>query len=305
VTQAVARFHADWLAATAALQAQRGAALMHSGAAALALGALASLYAHGLVQDYRAGWDSTFLDVDGVRLLLGGLLGPAAALSGQALPDAAALVGLRLATGGGEGAARWIHLWALTLALAVLLPRLLLAAGAVLRARRLARQLPLPDDEGLRRLLRAASGQRLPVLVLPYSYRLDAARQAALAQLLDAAWGPGVVAQVLPSLPLGAEDDLPAALPAPLPATVVALFPLAATPERESQGAFLRALAGHAGAARIEVMVDESGFRQRLAGPALAERLAQRRAAWQALLAAQGLQPRFIDLDPAARAAPP
>jgi hypothetical protein len=303
---ALVRFQRDWLQASAALQSARLVSLMHAAAAALAIGALLSMYARGLVLDYRAGWDSTFLDASAVRTLLVGLLGPAAALSGQPLPDAAALSSLRLATGGGEGAARWIHLWALTLLLAVVLPRLALSAVSAWQARRLAQDLPLPDDDGLHRQLRAAAGQRRPVLVLPYSYQLDAAQQAPLLAALDAAWGPGVMSQLQASLAMGAEDDLPGHLPAQLPATVVALFALTATPERETHGAFLRALASRVGPPDgLAVMVDESGFRQRLAGAMLAERLAQRRAAWQALVASQGLSARFVDLSPPAGGSPP
>ena len=296
-----ARFHWDWLAATAPLQAARVVALLHAAAALLALGALASLYARGLVLDYRAGWDSTFLDAAQVRRLLGAVLGPAAAALDQPLPDAAALAGLRFSEGGGEGAARWIHLWALTVLSVVVLPRLGLAAAARWRARRLAAALPLPDDDGLRRLLRSASGQPLAVAVLPYSYQLDAARLAAMQKLLDDLWGPALLPQVAPSLPTGAEDNLPHGLPQPLPATVVALFAMTATPERDTHGAFLRALARQMAASptpagTLELMVDESGFRQRLAGSTLPERLAQRRAAWLSLAAEQGLVPRFINL---------
>jgi hypothetical protein len=299
---AYASFQRDWLALTGPWQARRGVALLHAGAAALALGALASWYTRGLVLDYRAAWDSTFLDAVQVRALLAAVLGPAAALSGQPLPDVAALAGLRAAGGGGESAARWIHLWSLTVLGLVVLPRTLLAGWAAWRAGRLSRQLPLPDDERLRRLLRSASGQRLTMAVLPYSYQVDAARQAALARLLDRLWGPGVLPQVHTSLPMGAEDELPrhlaAASSAALPARVIVLFALAATPERESHGAFLRALAALRGpdAVALEVLVDESGFRQRLAGATLAERLAQRRAAWQALLDPMALTARFIDL---------
>ncbi|MBL8352348.1 MAG: DUF2868 domain-containing protein [Burkholderiaceae bacterium] len=297
---ALARFQRDWLALSAPWQSARGAALLHLSAAALALGALASWYARGLVLDYRASWDSTFLDAGQVRVLLGWVLGPAAALTGQPLPDAAALAALRGAAGGSEGAARWIHAWSLTIVGAVVLPRLLLAALAALRARRRVGQLPLPDDEGLRRLLRAAAGLQVAVLVLPYSYQLDAARRAALAQQLDAQWGPGVQLQLQASLPLGAEDHLPQHLPAALPATVVLLFALTATPERETHGALLHALAALRGrqAPPPEVLVDESGFRQRLAGARLDERLVQRRAAWQALLQPEGITPRFVDLGP-------
>ncbi len=299
---AFARYQRDWFALTAPWQACRGIALLHAAAAALALGALASWYARGLVLDYRAGWDSTFLDARQVRALLGAVLGPAAALTGQALPDVAALGRLRVADGGGDSAARWIHLWSLTVLAVVVLPRSVLAAGAAWRARQLSHQLPLPDDDGLRRLLRSASGQRLSLAVLPYSYQLDGARQAALVQQLDRLWGPGVAPQVCASLPMGAEDDLPRHLAdaeaGDLPARVAVLFALTATPERETHAAFLRALAALRGsaAAPLEVLVDESGFRQRLAGATLAERLAQRRSAWQALLAPLSLTARFVDL---------
>ena len=298
---AYARFQREWLALSAPWLAARGLAVLHAAAAALALGALASWYARGLVLDYRAGWESTFLDAAQVRLLLGWVLGPAAALTAQPLPDVAALASLRVANGGGESAARWIHLWSLTVLGAVVVPRMALAAWAAWRARRLSQRLPLPDDDGLRRLLRAASGQRLTLAVLPYSYRLDTLRELALRQQLDHLWGPGVLMQLHPSLPMGAEDELARHLPAPLPGRVVVLFALTATPERETHGAFLRALAAlrGSGAAPLDVMVDESGFRQRLAGATLVERLAQRRTAWQALLDGLGPAPlpaRFIDL---------
>lgn len=304
---ALARFGADWWSASRPLQAARLAALLHAAAACLALGALAALYARGLVLDYRAGWDSTLLDAAGVQRLLGWVLGPAAALSGQPLPQGEAWAALRLASGGGaggaDGAARWLHLWALTLAAAVVLPRALLACWAGWQARRLAARLPLPPHDDLQGLLRSAAGRPRPVWVLPYSYRLDAARQAALPPVLDALLGPGVQARVQPGLPLGAEDALDRWLP-PWPAapgadggTVAPLFALTATPEPESHGALLRALAAAlpAGLDGV-VLVDESGFRQRLG--AAPQRLAQRRAAWQALGHAQAPRWRlhFIDL---------
>ncbi len=314
--QALAHFGRDWLATSLPLQTSRLAAWLHAAAAALALGALASLYARGLVFDYRAGWDSTFLDAGVVRQVLGAVLGPAAAISGLALPDEPTLAGLRLATGGGEGAARWIHLWAITLLLAIALPRAVLAAWAGLRARRLAADLPLPaGHDDLQRLLRSASGQALPVTVLPYSYALDARRQAALAAVLDAHLGPGVRPQVQPSLPLGAEDDLARWLADVPIATgrqdglVVALFALTATPERETHGAFVQALAAHLPSpAALRVMVDESGFRARFGGVgtlgAGADRLAQRRTAWCDLLQLLGVLPLFVDLSGAALGSP-
>jgi hypothetical protein len=310
------QFGRDWLVASTPLQTARLAALLHAAAALLALGAVVSLYSRGLVLDYRAGWDSTFLSPAAVHRLLATVLGPASALSGLALPDGAGVsgvAGLRLASGGGEGAARWIHLWSLTLGLAVLLPRSLLAALVLLRARGLAAKLPLPADfDDLQALLRSASSQALPVAVLAYSYALDAPRQARLPRLLAAQFGPGAQLR-FQALPMGAEDDLPrwlAAVAGTAGATtagaapagaVVVLFALTATPERETHGALLQALAVQLPAATPRVvMLDESGFRARFVGRDGAERLAQRRAAWSALLQDTGQTARFIDLSEAA-----
>ena len=301
-----AGFTQDWLAVTRHLQITRLTALVHAAAACLALGVVASLYARGLVLDYRAGWDSTFLDGDDVHLLLGLLLGPAAALSGQALPDATALTELRLASGGSEGAARWIHLWALTLGLAVVLPRLALATVAWAGARRQASRLALPAGASdLQVLLQSASGAPQTVWLLPYSYQLDAARQAVLATLVARRLGPQLSLQAQPSLPQGAEDALPAhlqdGLQDGLPTQAVLLFALTATPERESHGAMVSALLAHlAGRCPLQVWVDESGWRQRLPGAAGTERAQQRRQAWTRLLAGWGQVPVFVDLGPAA-----
>ena len=89
---------------------------LHLAAVAVAAGALAAMYLRGLGLEYRAGWDSTFLDAQAVHRWLNLLLGPASALSGIALPEPAQLEALRFSTGPGENAARWIHLYALTTA---------------------------------------------------------------------------------------------------------------------------------------------------------------------------------------------
>ena len=314
---ALAGVAAAWLRHSQHVQAARGTALLHAGAALLGLGVVAALYARGLVFDYQAGWDSTFLQPAQVHTLLQALLGPASSLAGLPLPDATALAGLRLAAGGGESAAPWIHRWALTLLLAVVLPRTALAGWAWQRARRLAADLPLPDDPALQRLLQAEqAGSAAPraVVVLPYSFRLDAARQAAVAPALVAWLGPGLQCQLQPGLALGDEDQLPQWLPdalgrlpaaatrpgAPAPLLVL-LFALTATPERESHGAVVQALVQALGALpaprpQLRVAVDIASYRQRLPGPDGDERLAQRRAAWEALLLGLGVVPGFIDL---------
>ena len=303
----LARYGTDWLQLSAPLQSARATALLHAGAAVLALAAVLAMYGRGLVFDYQAGWDSTFLQAQQVHRLLGALLAPASALAGLPLPDEAGFAALRLSAGDSEGAAPWIHRWALTLGLLVVLPRALLAGLAWRSARRIAADLPLPDDELLRRLLQRASGVTRAVRVLSYSYQLDAAYQPALGPALDDWLGPGLRCTLQPNLPLGAEDALAEWLPAALdagagrPELLVLLFAMTATPERESHGAMVAAL-GKALAALpaprplLRVAVDESGFRRRLSGADGEQRLAQRRAAWEALLIGQGVVPGFIDL---------
>lgn len=301
VARARLRAHADWAVAGRAVHGQRVAALLHTAAAMVALGVVLSMYLHGLVLDYRAGWDSTFAGAAEVRALLGIVLGPAAAISGIELPAVATLAGLRWADGSaGEGAARWIHLYALTLVGVIVLPRLLLALWAAVRARRYAGCIRLPLDEPyFLRLLHAARATPRPVTVLPYSYQLGAAEQAGLQAALAGLFGPGAQLRLAESLPLGAEDDLANAMPVQRADAVVALFAMTATPEREAHGAFVRALArALPPSCTLQVVVDESGFRRKLGVASDAQsRIHQRRIAWERLFQDLALPPpHFVDL---------
>jgi hypothetical protein len=298
VDSAVARFVPDWLRASGALQAARIASVLHAAAAALVIGALASLYLRGIAFEFRAGWDSTFLTPAAVHAVLEVVLGPAALLSGIPLPGADRLAQLRFSAGNGENAAPWIHLYAITLGLAVVLPRMLLAALATLRARGLAQDFPLAlDDDYFVRLRRTFSGERIDALVLPYSYRPPDGAEQRLRAALDRIAGPNIALTLMAPLPQGAEDDLPRGLGDSPPARVmVALFAATATPELETHGAFVRALAAHASARRLFVLVDEAEFRRRFTGAEGARRLDERRAAWSRLLAGQDIAPVFVDL---------
>lgn len=246
--------------------------LLHAGAAALALGLCLGLYARGLVFDYRAGWQSTFLDPAQVHALLTTLLAPASALTGIAVPGVDGIAALRLPAGQAAQApaAGWIHLFAATLALIVVLPRSLLAAWAAARARRL--------DAGPALALAAVPRPAAAVRVLPHA--LPDADRAALARALDA----GV--DLLPTIPFGTEAD--AALPPGEGLHV--MVPLAATPEAEHHGLLLDRLRGGSPV----LLVDESGYAARFAhDPA---RLDERRAAWRGFAGAHGAAVRFVDL---------
>jgi Protein of unknown function (DUF2868) len=159
-----------WARHAAPLTLQRLKLLLHAAAAALALGLISGLYLRGLVLDYRAGWQSTFLGPGAVQTLLDALLAPASALTGIVVP---AVAPLQLAPGGAAGAitAPWIHLYAATLALFVVLPRAALAAWAARRAAQQVRQFPLAlvgsYFEGLHPLMRPGPPRPLRLLWLP------------------------------------------------------------------------------------------------------------------------------------------
>jgi hypothetical protein len=284
------RFAADWAAAAAPALQARALLLAHAAAAALALGMIAGLYLRALVLELRAAWQSTFLDAGAVHALLSAVLAPAVALTGLAVPDVDAVAALRVAPGqavpaDAPPAAVWVHLWAATLALVVVLPRAALALGAAWQARRRAAAVPLPlDAPDLRRLLLArgagAPGGAATVRAWPQT-AAQAGAQPQLHALLEAALGPGTRLLMQAPLVYGAQ-------PVPGPAEPgrweLLLVDLATTPEAEVHGAALHALA--TGGAPVLLLADEAAFAQRLGH--LPGRLAQRRAAWASLAQAQG-----------------
>ena len=119
------------LDATQAIALARGTTVMHCAAAALALGALLAMYWRGLVFDYQAMWQSTFLSTQSAHQLVRIVLAPAAWLGGffggTTIPDLVSFEQLRAPSSSGENAGRWIHWYAITVFLVVLLPRCLLA----------------------------------------------------------------------------------------------------------------------------------------------------------------------------------
>jgi hypothetical protein len=182
------------------------------------------------------------------------------------VPPFEAMARLRFADrSAGESAARWIHLYAITLTLVVVLPRLPLAGWSAWRRSRALASRTLPRDEPyFRALLRDGPATERPVTVLPYSYTQSAPRVKALLPALRDAIGPGAQPQVKPTLPLGAEDALPAAALEDAQGDVAALFAANATPERETQGAFVQALQRALGTRATVSVVAEAASRDAL-----------------------------------------
>jgi hypothetical protein len=269
------------------LDGLRLATLLHAGAAALALGLCIGLYARGLVLDYRAGWQSTFLEPAQVHALLSAVLAPATLATGIAMPAADVVAALRVPAGGAAqgAAAAWIHLFAATLALVVVVPRVLLAFACGWRARALSAAVPLDlESPYFRDLIRRVRGDATPigrVCVLPHA--LPAPDAARLASAIGAGQTPVIAAAI------AFGDEASATLPA-CDGALQLLVSLAATPEVEHHGVLLERLR----AASPTVLVDESGYAARFQHDP--SRIEERRAAWRSFAAGHGAGVRFIEL---------
>lgn len=299
---ALAGFALDWAGRSVPLVAARAGRILHLSAALLALGAIAGMYVRGLAFEYRAGWESTFLDADAVHGLLMLFLAPAASLAGLAFPGVDEIAAIRWGAGGtGENAARWIHLYTATVLPVVVLPRLALAACARWRERAWSARFPLSLDEPyFRRVLTAWRDAPAQVRVVPYAYTLAEPASEGMQRLAERLFGDDVRIRFEAPVAFGEEDAMPdpgqAARRVDL---VIALCNLASTPEIEHHGVFLDALNARASGA-VALLVDESPYRKRLGAQAGADRrLGERRQAWLGLAGTRGLRPVFVALDEA------
>lgn len=303
LSRGLANFTTEWAVLSEPLTRARLSRTVHLAAAAFALGAVASLYGRGLLSQYVAGWESTFLDASQVHTLLSWLFTPALLvfpqLEGFSLADIQALrFSPNTPAGGGE---RWVHLYGATILLLVVLPRLLLAAVAGWRARRLARQFPLDLEHPYFRKLADSIGAGTPAVlrVLPYSFTLDEARDRGLWAVAAMALGAQARVLLRPTVPYGEEpkealgdtgfDEAGVTVTA-------ALFSLSATPEKENHGAFLDYLARHSKRG-VAVLLDESSLVERGAGQAgLDARIAERISLWRQFCSFHGTAATVVNL---------
>jgi hypothetical protein len=301
------RFAASWLKWGAPLHAARARMLLHCAAAFFAIGLIGGMYLRGLAYEYLAGWESTFLNAHQVHLFLQVLLGPASALTGIAIPDADHIASLRWSAGQpGENAARWIHLYAATTALVVILPRMLLAAIAGLKARRLRHHLPFPAGQEVyfQRLLTPGRGEGTALSILPYSFSPEPREKETLRNLLATWLGWNSRIDFQSPVAYGAEDDYLNHVPPSQDGSsdyLALLFNMAATPEEENHGRFISgmkelSLRGK-GPRHLVLILEESHYRRRMREESrLGARLAERRTSWLKLARDCGLEMLPLDL---------
>ena len=307
LTLAIGAFALEWATLSSKLTGARVGRAVHVSAALFALGAVLSLYARGLTSQYAAGWESTWLGASQVHGFLSVLFAPAVAvlpLQGFSMADIEALQ--HWGAPAAMGAARWVHLYAATLLLLVVLPRLLFAGIAHWHATKLARNFPIDLEHPYFRKLGASIGAAAGSLrVLPYSFTLDEARDKGLAAVTAMLLGEQARVVLRPSItygdePLVALRDI--RLDDPEVTLTAVLFNLAATPEKENHGAFLEEV--RRGSARgIAVLIDESGYLERGGNQAGGNaRMAERRALWEQFCNLHQTPATFVNLlDPGAR----
>jgi len=253
----------------------RLAATMHAAAAAFALGAILGLYWDGLGVAYHAYWESTFLGPDTVSTLIKIVLSPASMITGIALPDAVQVAAMASTA---VPAAPWIHLWASTLVIVAVLPRLVLTALALFQVRRHAMVSLDTGHPVFRRILANVAGERLTVRIQPLGYRPDPSTLERLRERLDEHFHGQVQAEVVEAV--AADPDQLPPIEAELTRLVLLMNP-AQTPEWELHGPLFAAAAEQAS---ICVVLDAAAYRTS------AERLESRIAAWQRLLDTQGIE---------------
>jgi hypothetical protein len=141
------RFTSEWWESARPLLELRARWLLHLSAALIALGFVTGLYIHAILLHDPAGWSASSLTAGTARGFLIALYGPASVVTGIPIPpvDALELVRWDGSAGGGDSHA-WAHLMAVTVALCIIVPRLLAALASALERWRLSRELAPPPS---------------------------------------------------------------------------------------------------------------------------------------------------------------
>lgn len=292
-------FKHAWAALSAPLQGARVRLFTHLTALLFALGALASLLARGISEEYRAGWKTTYAFVNGELLhaIVSVVLAPGAWLLGLPIPDAQHIASLRMPQSPGEIAEPWIALYAASVLAWVVLPRLGLVGLNALARWRLCRAFPMPMVSAYFTALHAAwQDQRIGVVVVPFRYELSPGIRSRLATLLERVYGLSVDIAIEPPVIMGKDaTDWKQALHREGHVAVVVLFNLAATAESDAHGVLLQQLRRSVERdTPIVPVVDMGGYPR-----TDVERWRQRCNQWRHILDKVHFKPLFLDLQQA------
>jgi len=248
---------------------RRFRAWLHLSAALFALGGAIGLYAQGWSKEYRAVWESTLLSNSQAEVFFSGLFRPAAAVLSlpvplDKLPEMRRIMGVAVLP---APALPWIHLYAGTLLLCVILPRAALAGLSVWRAHAVMqrRMRTLGWRNYLIKTLRAVEGGQEVVTVLIHAADASPAHREVWSRGVRERFGRMIEPEMI-QVPLGDEDDFVASWKASHPRVFI-IFNLATTPEAEVQRRFVldvkQVLANRQKEAELVVLLDATSIGNR------------------------------------------
>ena len=288
----------EWRKLHTPAMAAKGRLVFHASAILLALGMVGGMYLKGLGHAYRAAWESTFLERPAVSKLLRVALGPASIVTGIPVPEVPE-------ENNTAPAAPWIHLWAASAGLFILIPRLLLVKSASAALRKSAPDWKTEFAAWEVSARATSTGQPLVACVVPVQCEPDSPLRDSLRAVLQHLWGGQVIVDFQPSVGYGEEDEFVETF-TEIPSHLVVMFPFSATPEAEIHGHLVKSLTERLAAAphpvRALVVLESSAFDSRMKDlPEFDRRTAERRGAWDRILG--GALP-VLHLNDAARRQP-
>ena len=198
---------------------------------------------------------------------------------------------------GDEGvpAANWIHLFAITVALLVVLPRLCLAFVSHKKAAKLTAGIDHREvaADYIASLLKTREGGNLVARIVPHRMELGSKERDRLRAFAHRLWGGQLWVEFSDPISYGDEDE--AEFEAADYQVLVLNF--SATPEEESQGRLVRRFLDQLKGTGL-VLVEAAPFRERFGD--LGEfdrRMAERRSAWDGILGKSGIGFAVLDGD--------
>jgi hypothetical protein len=271
---------------------RRFRAWLHIAAALLALGSAIGLYARGWSKEYRAVWESTLISEERAQSFFGALFQPAAATLHLPLPldQLPAMHRTNGKVSTPAPALPWIHLYAGTLLVLVILPRGLLAAFTAWRAHQvIGKKLrAIGWQSYLVRTLRAIEGGQETITVLVHATDATPTHREVWARGVRERFGQMTQPEFV-TIAAGNEDDFAAAWK-PAHPRVVLVFNLATTPEIEVQRRLVldvkQALTSRQRAAELLVLLDATSIGNRWSP----EKLAGRERLWKDMIEGAGVQ---------------
>lgn len=300
------QFLRDWSPFLQRKQGRQLQTMLHIGAAMLAVGVIAALWVTGMFNEYRIGWESTWLNASQMHTLVNALTWPAQTILGMPPWSLEQIQLLQTwPAGNQQGGQQWIVAYSLLLGLVVVLPRLLMALFNAVIMLRLTKSLHLPLAQPyFQQLARDLSSDATTVLVHPFSMSMNAHRKQVLQQYLQAQFGSAAHLQFAPNIEYGDTSGHSGyfrdTLEDKTPSLQVLLFNLAATPEDETHGTVIAQFETNtSGPTGVWIYCAEMAERLG-AGAAAQQRLNERKLLWQQCIQAHGIQVAFVEKKAAA-----